>query len=82
MTGHGLRKMFLDYDRAPDRDPHDPKIDDLARRIATATRSRYGAGDVPGHVTSSQIPALIQAAVNASSLAWQRLDALIRAQLQ
>jgi DNA-binding transcriptional MerR regulator len=77
-----LRQVFLDYDRAHDLDPDDPRIDDLARRIVVVTRSRYGNGDLPGQVTGSQIPALIQAAVNASSPAWQRIDALIRAQLQ
>jgi DNA-binding transcriptional MerR regulator len=82
MTDAGLRQIFLDYDRAFDLDPHDPKVDDLARRIVTATRSRYGAGELPGQVSGSQIPSLIQAAVNASSPAWRRVDALIRAQLQ
>lgn len=82
MTDDGLRQIFLDYDQAYDLDPHDPKVDDLARRIVTATRSRYGAGDLPGQVSGSQIPALIQAAVNASSPAWRRLDALVRAELR
>jgi DNA-binding transcriptional MerR regulator len=82
MTDAGLREIFLDYDRAHDLDPHDLKIDDLARRIVTATRSRYAGGELPGQVSGSQIPALIQAAVNASSPAWQRLDALIRADLR
>lgn len=82
MSDDGLRRMFLDYDRAYDLDPHDPEVDDLASRIVAATRSRYGGGDLPGQVAGSQIPALVQAAVNASSPAWQRLDALIRGQLQ
>lgn len=82
MSDPALRQVFLDYDSAHDLDPHDPKVDDLARRIVTATRSRYGGGQLPGQVTASQIPALIQASVNASSPAWQRLDVLIRAQLQ
>ncbi len=76
-----LRQMFLDYDHAHDLDPNDPRVDDLARRIVDATRERYGSDDLPGYDTNSEIPALIQGAVNASSPAWQRLDTLIRTQL-
>ncbi|WP_336207716.1 MerR family transcriptional regulator [Nonomuraea sp. LPB2021202275-12-8] len=76
-----LRQLFLDYDQAYDLDPHDPRIDDLARRIIQATRDRYGADDLPGQDVSTEIPALIQGAVNASSPAWQRLDTLIREHL-
>ncbi|HLL67288.1 MAG TPA: MerR family transcriptional regulator [Micromonosporaceae bacterium] len=77
-----LRQIFLDYDHAYDLEPHDDRIDDLADRIVTATRARYGADDLPGQDPTSEIPAMIQGAVNASSPAWQRLDALIRAQLR
>jgi DNA-binding transcriptional MerR regulator len=76
-----LRKIFLEYDHAHDLEPHDRRIDDLARRIVEATHERYGTGDLPGYDTSSEIPALIQGAVNASSPAWRRLDTLIREQL-
>ena len=76
-----LRKVALDYDRAHDLDSHDPRIDDLARRIVNATHERYGTDDLPGLDTNSAIPALIQGAVNASSPAWHRLDTLIREQL-
>ncbi len=76
-----LRQMFLDYDHAHDLDPNDPRVDELARRIVDATRERYGADDLPGHDSNSEIPALIQGAVNASSPAWQRLDTLIREEL-
>jgi DNA-binding transcriptional MerR regulator len=76
-----LRQLFLDYDRAYDLDADDPGIDDLARRIAEATRIRYGTHEPPELDAASDIPALIQGAVNASSPAWQRLDILIRAQL-
>lgn len=76
-----LRQTFLDYDHAHDLDPHDPRIDDLARRIVEATRERYGPGDLPGYDAGSEIPALVQGAVNASSPAWQRLDTLIREHL-
>ncbi|WP_204041658.1 MerR family transcriptional regulator [Acrocarpospora phusangensis] len=76
-----LRQMYLDYDEAHDLDPYDPRIDDLARRIVQASRERYGSNDLPGQDTDSEIPALIQGAVTASSPAWQRLDALIRERL-
>ncbi len=77
----GLRQLFLDYDHAHDLDARDPRIDELAHRIVEATRERYGPDDLPELDTPSEIPALIQANVNALSPAWQRLDTLIRAQL-
>ncbi|MET9818826.1 hypothetical protein [Streptomyces sp. NPDC006355] len=76
-----LRQLFLDYDHAHDLDADDPYIDDLARRIVEATRRRYGPVEPPELDTASEIPALIQGSVNALSPAWQRLDTLIRAQL-
>ncbi|MGW2819255.1 MerR family transcriptional regulator [Streptomyces sp. NPDC001415] len=76
-----LRQLFLDYDRAHDLNADDPRIDDLARRIVEATRERYGPHEPPELDATSEIPALIQGTVNASSPAWQRLDTLIRAQL-
>ncbi|WP_239515954.1 MULTISPECIES: MerR family transcriptional regulator [unclassified Streptomyces] len=76
-----LRQLFLEYDHSYDLDADDPRIDDLARRIAEAHRERYGPDELPELDTASEIPALIQGTVNASSPAWQRLDALIRAQL-
>ena len=82
MTDDNLRRIFLDDDRAYDLDPHDPKVEDLASRIVAATGSRYGGADLPGQVAGSQMPALIQAAVNASSPVWQRLGGLIRLRLQ
>ena len=82
LTDPALRQIYLDYDRAHDLDPRDPRLGDLARRIAAATTRRYGPDGPPGQVTGSAIPALIQEAVNASSPAWQRLDTLIRAQLR
>ncbi|WP_327257833.1 MerR family transcriptional regulator [Streptomyces sp. NBC_01244] len=75
------RQLFLDYDHAYDLAADDPLIDDLAHRIAEATRERYGPHELPGQDATSEIPALIQGTVNASSQAWQRLDTLIRAQL-
>lgn len=76
-----LRQLFLDYDRAHDLDADDPHLDDLARRIVEATRKRYGPDEPPALDAASEIPALIQGTVNASSPAWQRLDTLIRARL-
>jgi DNA-binding transcriptional MerR regulator len=76
-----LRQLFLEYDRAHDLEADDPRIDDLARRIFEATRERYGPGELPTLDADSEIPALIQGTVNASSPAWRRLDRLIRAQL-
>ncbi|WP_203881080.1 MerR family transcriptional regulator [Planotetraspora kaengkrachanensis] len=76
-----LRQIYLDYDRAHDLDPHDPRIDELAERIARATEERYGSADLPGQDVDADMPALIQGVVNASSPAWRRLDALIRARL-
>ncbi|WP_433172456.1 MerR family transcriptional regulator [Actinoallomurus sp. CA-150999] len=76
-----LRQIFLDYDRAYDLDPHDPFIEELAGRMADATRDRYDLDSLPGQDTGSDIPALIQGTVNASSPAWQRLDILVRQQL-
>jgi hypothetical protein len=75
------RQLFRDYDHAYDLDADDPRIDDLARRIVAATQERYGKGELPELHEASEIPALIQQTVNASSPAWQRLDSLIRAQL-
>ena len=76
-----LRQLFRDYDHTYDLDADDPRIDDLARRIVAATQERYGKGELPELNEASEIPALIQQTVNASSPAWQRLDTLIRDQL-
>ncbi|MFD8542611.1 MerR family transcriptional regulator [Streptomyces sp. NPDC059649] len=76
-----LRQLFLDYDQAYDLDADDPRIDDLAHRIAEAIRERYGPDELPQLDAASEIPALIQGTVNASSPAWQQLDRLIRARL-
>ncbi len=77
-----LRGLYLDYDQAHDLDPEDPSLADLAGRIVQASIERYGAGDLPGQTIDSDLPAFIQGSINASSPAWQRLDTLIRAQLQ
>jgi DNA-binding transcriptional MerR regulator len=82
VTDPTLRELYLDYDRAHEVDPGDPLVADLARRIIDATTQRYGTGDLPGQATGSEIPRLIQSAVNAASPAWQRLDQLIRNELQ
>jgi hypothetical protein len=80
MTDPFLRQIFLDYDRARDLDPEDPALEALAHRMIEATRRRYPAGELPGQRTGSG--ALIQAAVNDSSPAWEKVDALVRHQLQ
>ncbi|WP_043678989.1 MerR family transcriptional regulator [Streptomyces xylophagus] len=82
LTDPALRQLFLDYDRAHDLAAADPRIDALAHRIAEAHRERYGPDEPPELDTGSEIPALIQGTVNASSPAWRRLDTLIRAQLE
>lgn len=76
-----LRQLYLDYDHAYDLDAEDPRIDDLARRIAAATRERYGPDAPPGPDAVPEVPSLIQGAVNAASPAWRRLDTLVRARL-
>ncbi|MFE2151755.1 MerR family transcriptional regulator [Streptomyces lavendulae] len=76
-----LRQLYLDYDHAYDLDAEDPRIDDLARRIASATRERYGPGSPLGSDAVPEVPFLIQAAVNASSPTWRRLDALVPSRL-
>ncbi|MFW3172676.1 MerR family transcriptional regulator [Geodermatophilus sp. CPCC 206100] len=82
LTDPDLLQLYLDHDRAHDLDPTDPRLADLARRIVAATRQRYGPGELPGQDTDSEIPQLVQGAVNASSPAWRRLDSLIRSQLR
>jgi hypothetical protein len=81
LTDPALRQLFLDYDRAYDLDADDPRVDALAHRITEAHRARYGSDELPEMDADSEIPALIQGTVNASSPAWRRLDTLIRAQL-
>lgn len=76
-----LRSLFLEYDRLHDLDPHDPRVDALADRLVSATRDRYGT-ELPTYDRGSAIPELVQGAVNASSPAWRRLDALIRERLR
>jgi DNA-binding transcriptional MerR regulator len=80
-TDPDLRQIFLDYDHAHDLDPADPAIDELARRMVTATKDRYRSGELPGQDPASDIPALVQGAINASSPAWRRIDTLIRQEL-
>ncbi|MFD4026825.1 MerR family transcriptional regulator [Streptomyces sp. NPDC058576] len=82
LAAPALRQLFLAYDQARDLDAEDPRVDDLAHRIVEATRERYGPDELPElDDGTSEIPALIQGTVNASSPAWRRLDTLIRARL-
>lgn len=77
-----LRQLFLAYDQAYDLDAGDPRLEELAQRAVEETRRRYGHNDLPGVDAPSEIPALIQGTVNASSPAWRRIDQLIRAALR
>ncbi|MEU0533754.1 MerR family transcriptional regulator [Amycolatopsis tolypomycina] len=76
-----LLAVVLEYDRVHDLDPHDPRVDALAGTLVSATRARYGE-ELPAYEEGSAIPALVQGAVNASSLAWRRLDTLLRERLR
>ncbi|WIX88563.1 MerR family transcriptional regulator [Amycolatopsis sp. DG1A-15b] len=76
-----LLSLVLEYDQVHDLDPHDPRVDALADRLVAATRARYGA-ELPAYERGTAIPALVQGAVNASSPAWRRLDALLRERLR
>lgn len=81
LTDPALLEVVLEYAGVHDLDPRDPRVDALAEKLVSATRARYGA-DLPTYEQGSAIPALVQGAVNASSPAWRRLDALIRAVLR
>ena len=81
LTDPPSRRIFLDYDQAFDLDAGDPRVEMLARRMAEATRARYGSGYRPADDRGAAIAALVQGAVNASSPAWHRIDALVREQL-
>ncbi|MFI9059421.1 MerR family transcriptional regulator [Streptomyces anulatus] len=82
LANPALRQLFLAYDQARGLDADDPRVDDLADRIVGATLERYGPDGLPElDDGTSEIPALIQGTVNASSPAWRRLDTLIRARL-
>lgn len=81
LTDPELRQIYLDYDQSHDLDPADPRIEHLARRAVVATRRRYGTHGLPGQAVTTPVPALAQAAVNASSPAWRRFDELVRQQL-
>jgi hypothetical protein len=52
----------------------------MSEARAEPTRSRYDTANPPGQHVGSDIPALIQTAVNTSSPTWNRLDTLIRTQ--
>lgn len=81
LTDPALRMLYLASDRAHDLDPTDPELDALADQIVAASIKRYGT-EPPGMSSADPtIHQLLQATVNASSPAWQRLDTLIRARL-
>ncbi|MGW6395329.1 MerR family transcriptional regulator [Streptomyces sp. NPDC055103] len=77
----GRRRLFLEYDHAHDLDADDPRVEELARRMVSATHERYGSEGPPRLESASRIPDLVQERVNASSPAWQRIDALVRSEL-
>ncbi|NEE42000.1 MerR family transcriptional regulator, partial [Streptomyces sp. SID7982] len=68
LANPALRQLFLAYDQARGLDADDPRVDDLADRIVGATLERYGPDGLPElDDGTSEIPALIQGTVNASS---------------
>ncbi|HEY3514689.1 MULTISPECIES: MerR family transcriptional regulator [Kribbella] len=77
-----LGRLYLDCDRAHDLSPDDPELDDLAARIVDASLARYPADELREQLAGAALPQLVQSSVNASSPAWERLDALIRSGLR
>jgi len=75
------RRFCVDYDRCIDWAPDDPRIDDLAERMADWTVQRYPDTD-PRQPTGLDIDPtilqLIQSSIVDSSPAWRRLNELVR----
>ncbi len=80
-TQKGVQDIYRAYDNARDLAPADPRLRDLADRIAKATRARYPSGELPIPDNPDPIADLIQEFVNDASPAWRTLDRLIRARL-
>ncbi|TCC30445.1 MerR family transcriptional regulator [Kribbella sindirgiensis] len=76
-----LRGLYLAYDSAYDLAPDDPALADLAQRIVTASLERYPVDELRQDASERALPQLVQSSINASSPAWERLDALIRGRL-
>lgn len=81
-TQKEVQAIYRTYDDARDLDPADPRLRDLADRIADATRSRYPSGELPISQDHDPIADLIQEFVNNASPAWRTLDRLIRAKFR
>lgn len=77
-----VQAIYRAYDDARDVDPSDPRLRDLADRIAAATQARYPSGELPIPNRADPIADLIQEFVNDASPAWRTLDRLIRARLR
>lgn len=81
-TQKEVQAIYRTYDDARDLDSTDPRLRDLADRIADATQSRYPSGELPIPDQHDPIADLIQEFVNNASPAWRTLDRLIRAKLR
>jgi DNA-binding transcriptional MerR regulator len=81
-THKEVQAIYRTYDDARDLDPSDPRLRNLADRIADATQSRYPSGELPIPDQHDPIADLIQEFVNNASPAWRTLDRLIRAKLR
>ncbi len=81
-THKEVQAIYRTYDDARDLDPSDPRLRNLADRIADATQSRYPSGEPPIPDQHDPIADLIQEFVNNASPAWRTLDRLIRAKLR
>ncbi|WP_350276389.1 MerR family transcriptional regulator [Kribbella sp. HUAS MG21] len=73
-----LGRLYLEYDRAHDLDPEDPALAELAERVVELAVARYSPDDLRRDSADTGLPGLVQSSINASSPAWERLDALIR----
>jgi DNA-binding transcriptional MerR regulator len=73
-----VQQVYRDYDKARDLDPDDPRLADLAERIAEIARDRYYDQPPPAPPADSPVPALIQDMINSASPAWRRLDRYLR----
>ncbi|MEN0070387.1 MAG: MerR family transcriptional regulator [Propionicimonas sp.] len=73
-----IQQVYLDYDRARDLDPDDPRLRELAGRILGISGERYADNAPAAALADSPVPALIQDLVNSASPAWRRLDRYLR----
>jgi DNA-binding transcriptional MerR regulator len=73
-----VQRIYLEYDQARDLDPDDSRLRQLAERILGLSRDRYADQSPPAVPSDSPVPALIQAMINSTSPAWERLDRYLR----